>query len=232
MSTFTDKLRQYGVLRTIQFAFSELIQKYYYQAVLGSYSQTQEDLLLDRLTGRKAKGFYVDVGAYDPFRFSNTMRFYKRGWRGINIEPNTENWKRFKKHRARDINLNVGVGNKKGALLFYSIDPPTLSTFSSRQAAEYKKQNFKILSKKSVKVVPLGDILKKHAADCQIDFLSMDVEGFEISALRGNDWKRFRPTILCIEATHGKTVENYLQTVGYKKISDNGLNAFYKDIYE
>ena len=52
-----------------------------------SYSQEGEDMILRRIFGDKRLGFYVDVGAHDPRRFSNTYYFYKRGWRGINIEP-------------------------------------------------------------------------------------------------------------------------------------------------
>src|SRR3989344_2532261 len=54
---------------------------------LHSYSQWGEDIIIDKLLGMKNKGFYIDIGAYDPIRFSNTQRFYNKGWKGINIEP-------------------------------------------------------------------------------------------------------------------------------------------------
>ncbi len=53
-----------------------------------SFSQEGEDRILAALLGlREARkpGFYVDVGAHHPERFSNTLIFYNRGWRGINI---------------------------------------------------------------------------------------------------------------------------------------------------
>jgi hypothetical protein len=51
---------------------------------LSLYSQEGEDLILQRIFEHKQKGFYVDVGDYHPFLFSNTYIFYLRGWRGIN----------------------------------------------------------------------------------------------------------------------------------------------------
>ena len=51
------------------------------------YSQEGEDIVIDRYFQHKAKGFYVEVGAHHPFRFSNTYRFYRRGWTGVCIEP-------------------------------------------------------------------------------------------------------------------------------------------------
>ena len=214
-----------------------------HRLLLGSYSQLQEDLVLDRLTGHKKQGFYVDVGAYDPYRFSNTMRFYLRGWRGINIEPNTEHWKRFKKYRPGDTNLNIGIGEKRGALTFYSINPPTLSTFSQKQAFEYQKEGFQTTSAKKISIYDLASVLRKYAKRKRIDFLSIDVEGYEMSVLKSNNWERFRPRYLCIETASEsgdgartkkiqKAVGVYLRAHGYNYVLSNSLNSFYKDSYE
>ena len=93
------------------------------------YSQAGEDMLLSLYyEGKKHKGFYVDVGAHHPYRFSNTAYFYKRGWRGINIEPTPSLFKAFPRRRRRDINLNVGIGNGE-KLTFYVFNEGALNTF-------------------------------------------------------------------------------------------------------
>src|SRR5215510_10661697 len=51
-----------------------------------SFSQQGEDLILARLFEGQRRGFYVDVGAHHPRRFSNTFLLYRRGWRGLNID--------------------------------------------------------------------------------------------------------------------------------------------------
>ena len=76
-----------------------------------SYSIEGEDRIVRALLWEKHdKGFYVDVGAHHPFRFSNTYLFYTQGWSGINIDATPGSMKAFNKYRPRDINLEVGVG--------------------------------------------------------------------------------------------------------------------------
>lgn len=240
MNLLPEKLHRYGFLRSLWFALSEIRLVVYNRWLLGSFSQVYEDLTLDGLTGYKKSGLYVDIGAYDPYRFSNTMRFYRRGWRGINIEPDTERWSKFIRKRSGDINLNVGVAANKGNMTYWRIDPPTLSTFDERQARAYQNQGFTLISKTKVPVLPLREILRVHVRSKRIDFMSVDVEGMEMQVLESNDWKLFRPHVICIESADcSKTNEgkgNYIRSgaffkkAGYEKVSDNGLNSFYRDI--
>ena len=72
-----------------------------------SYSQEGEDMLLDRFLEDRSVGFYVDVGAHHPKRFSNTYRLYCRGWRGLNIDANPGSMTLFQKLRPRDINVEA-----------------------------------------------------------------------------------------------------------------------------
>lgn len=74
------------------------------------------------------KGFYVDIGAHHPFRFSNTAIFYKKGWRGINVEPTPEYYQKFKRYRSKDININIGVSDSNTKLTFYKFDEPALNS--------------------------------------------------------------------------------------------------------
>ena len=83
-----------------------------------SYSEYYEDLILYLLLFDIEKGFYIDVGAYDPIQVSVTKFFYLKGWRGINIEPLPGKIELFQKERPNDINLQLAVGEKKETLLF------------------------------------------------------------------------------------------------------------------
>jgi len=237
MKYIFDKLKQYGIRTFIKFAFGELKVILWNRYVYGSYSQSKEDLIIDKMIGYKKTGFYVDVGAFDPLRFSNTMRFYKRGWRGINIEPNTFHWHTFMAKRNRDINLNIGIAQKKGNLTYYHMDPATLSTFVKKQAEEYVKQGFVLLETKKIPVLPLAGVLKKYAKREIIDFMSIDVEGFEMEVLKSNDWKIYRPNIICIEletpneknTEQSTAIRRYLEKNKYQWVMDNSANAFYED---
>lgn len=173
-----------------------------------AYSQDGEDMVLRRLFERQTSGFYVDVGAHHPFRFSNTCYFYRRGWRGLNIDPNPDAIKAFLRNRPSDINLCFGVSDTPGNIAFHFFNEPALNTFDVQLAAERARiPGYRLLETRSVPVRRLDDLLAEFLPQNQkIDFLSIDVEGLDLSVLRSNDWSRFRPHLLLVEA-HERTVQ-------------------------
>ena len=169
------------------------------------YSQAGEDMLLSLYyEGKKHKGFYVDVGAHHPYRFSNTAYFYKRGWRGINIEPTPSLFKAFPRRRRRDFNLNVGIGNGE-KLTFYVFNEGALNTFDPALAKErdgkiHLGRQYKIIDRIEVQTRTLADILDKHLpAGTPIDLLTIDVEGMDFDVLKSNDWTRYLPQFILVE---------------------------------
>lgn len=204
-----------------------------------TYSQTGEDLILNVLLKNKKRGFYVDIGANDPKKFNNTFLFYKNGWSGINIEPNTKKIDLFKKIRKRDLNLNFGVGTANGDLNFYIFKENTLSTFSKEVANDYVSMDHKILDVKKIKVLSLKTIFDKYLNGRNIDFLSVDTEGNDLDVLNSNDWNKYRPNFLIIETLEykndnsGKKLNDlydvYLNNLEYEKIADTYINTIYYD---
>ena len=169
-----------------------------------SFSQDGEDMILsslfDDLGGRK-KGFYIDIGALHPFRFSNTAHFYDIGWNGINIEPTPTAIKVFNRYRKRDINLNFGIADKEGSLVFYCFDEPALNSFSKEISLERNETtHYKIIDTIKIPVFPLHQILHKYLPQgVHIDFLNIDVEGLDIAVLQSNDWDKYIPEFILIE---------------------------------
>ena len=200
------------------------------------YSQEGEDLVLSRIFDGKKDGFYVDIGAHHPKRFSNTYYFYKMGWRGINVEPNCEAKKLFDDLRPRDINLDVAVANGEAENFFYVFEEPALNTFSKSLAGEYQKLGHTLLEEKRVKTRRLSSILEEHVnGDGQIDFMSIDVEDFELPVLESNDWTRFRPDILLVEIlnfdinrAHHFPVHNFIVDKGYAVWAKTFNTVFYR----
>jgi FkbM family methyltransferase len=206
--------------------------------VLFSYSQDGEDMILRRIFERQKSGFYVDVGAHHPYRFSNTCYFYRRGWRGINIDPNPDAIRMFCRDRPSDVNVCVGVCDVASRLNFHVFSESALNTFDAALAAERSRlPGYHLLETKNVEVRRLDDILSKYLPpDQQIDFLSIDVEGMDLSVLRSNDWDRFRPRTLLVEA-HQRTVlgvENdpinvFAVAAGYRLIGKTLNTLIYED---
>lgn len=199
--------------------------------LIDSYSQYQEDLILDSIF-RKDGGFYVDIGANDPEKFSNTNRFYRRGWSGINIEPQPEKIVLFEKKRKRDINLNIGIGCEYGQLDFYKLEIDTLSTFDKKTAIDHCSR-FKTQIKEviNVEVWPLKEVMNEYLPNNQsIDFLSIDTEGFDLKVLKSNDWDLFRPKIVLIEVgKDGHEIISFLKKNNYELVYKNSCNFFFLD---
>lgn len=242
MKKVYEKYKIYGFKIFVTYLIGEIKRRIWNQIVYKSYSLDGEDLVIDKILRNKKKGFYVDVGAYDPRRVNNTKRFYDKGWTGINIEPDKKNYKKFLQQRKRDINLNIGIGNKNSQLKFYKFIPDTLSTFSTKERLKYQQLGHKFLGTEIIDVKKLSNILNKYCQSKKIDFLSVDTEGYDLEVLESNDWKKFRPKVICIETaiyegfkltTHsrkkGYAIGSFLKSKGYKIILDNQTNSIYQD---
>lgn len=171
-----------------------------------SYAQDGEDLVLESLFfglnahRHKTDGFYVDIGAHHPFRFSNTNRFYRSGWRGVNIDPLPGVKEIFDKYRPEDINIEMGVSEREDTLDYYMFNEPSLNTFDSDTARRLSSQGLEIVETRRLDTKPLGEILIGVVdEDRKIDLMTIDAEGFDFEILKSNDWGKFSPSVIMIE---------------------------------
>jgi FkbM family methyltransferase len=195
------------------------------------YSQEGEDMILSRIFENKKNGFYVDIGAHHPRRFSNTMYFYKKGWRGINIDATPGSMVVFKKERPEDINLEVAISDEEKTLTFYIFNEPALNTFSESFADEIKKNEaFYVVSKKEMRTEKLESVLDKYLPSFQkIDFLSIDVEGLDLNVIKSNNWQRYAPNFVLVEI-FGVPLEDISKTNVFIEMDRNGYTLMAKTI--
>lgn len=202
-----------------------------------SYSQEGEDRLLRRLLENRPTGFYVDVGAHHPTRFSNTALLYGDGWRGINIDPNPGSRREFARRRPDDINLELAVGDT-GAVTYFVFDEPALSTVSAERATFLEATTpYRIVDSIQVQVHPLAEILDRYLpAGQRVDLLTVDVEGVDLQVLRSNDWTRFRPDYVVAEDLNLRLREltqspivNFLDEQGFEPIAKTVNSVFFAD---
>jgi FkbM family methyltransferase len=206
------------------------LRPFVHQAI-SSYSQYQEDLLIDLLLGKKTHGMYVDIGANDPLFNSNTLRFYLKGWRGINIEPGLHEYKKIAANRPFDINLNMAVSEELGKLTFYKVgNDSSLSTLDYSSAIKMADMYKLKLTSSTVEVMPISQILDLHLNNRHVDFMSVDAEGHDLAVLRSNDWNKYRPTLVMVESNVGSMeIIKFMEQHSYLYIFSNHVNALFID---
>lgn len=191
---------------------------------ISGYSQEGEEVYLKAVFGEKTDGFYVDIGAHHPFRFSNTYWAYKCGWHGINIEPNADLFVHFEQSRTRDINLNCGVSSNEGVMNYYKFEEPAYNTFSTKEF-EGKREPKEIVK---VPVKRIDEILEEQGVK-NIDFMNVDVEGLEMEVLQSNNWNKYRPTYILLEQ-RVDDLEELLNTEEYRFLAERGYRCVYKGL--
>lgn len=190
------------------------------------FSQEGEELYLREKFANK-KGIYVDIGALHPFRYSNTAWAYEEGWQGINIEPNADHFQLFELFRPRDININCGIANQEGKLTYYCFEDPALNGFDR----EIHK-DISVTEKREVPVRKLSDILREHKID-RVDFLDIDVEGYEIEVLKSIDFSVDIECILLEQHISAELLNKsnefiFLKEKGYEAIAKYGRTTIYE----
>jgi len=216
--------------RTIRFV--KFFKTYIFDAyAIKSYSQEGEDMILRRLFEKQKKGFYVDVGAHHPKRFSNTYYFYKKGWSGINIDAMPGSMGPFRKIRRRDINLEAGISIQKKELFYYIFNDPALNGFSKELSEkEYTSSKYYIIEKKKILLRPLSEILDEYLPNKKdIDFLSVDVEGMDYEVLQSNNWRKYKPKAVLVEMLNSD-IEKIDEDPIYIFMRENGYKLFAKSV--
>ncbi len=206
----------------------EAFKKYIYRKFRVSFSTAGEDVLLHKVLSRHVRNrFYVDIGAFHPIRYSNSYFFYLRGWNGICVDANPKAIANFRKERPRDISVNKGVSDSPSVLKYYVLHDEfaTMNTFDRAMIVNEGLVD-QIKEVIDVECLTLNALLDQYLPTPQyhIDFLSLDVEGYDLKVLRGNDWTRHRPTVLCVElnsllrSSFNSELVNFLDNVGYELV--------------
>jgi FkbM family methyltransferase len=235
-SAFSLRTALVGLLRRTYFSLS-----YRFQLEMGwkpSFAQMGEDLIILSLfeTMGIAKPTYLDVGAFNPYRYSNTALLYLRGSRGINVEPNPQLIAAFQQVRPRDINLNLGIADNKGELDYYMLSVAALNTFSRESAESLVRDGYSIVAIEKIPVWTLTDVVESYCAGRFPDFLSIDIEGLELPIFNTIDYDKSSPLVICAEtlafSPSRKVIKNheligFLEGKGYFVYADTHINTLF-----
>jgi FkbM family methyltransferase len=205
-----------------------------------TYSMYGEDLFINNYFKNKKNGIYLDVGAYHPLDGNNTYLLYtKKNWHGINIDVNPLSIELFQKARKFDVNINTAVSNKKGFVtLYFRKKINMLNTLSKKIARIHFRNGFK---EKNIKSNTLNNILDQtRYRNKKIDFFNLDVEGHELDILESLNFKKYQPTLICVEIHNHEEmynnntdymkrnpVNNLLLKNGYSIVWNHGFSYVY-----
>jgi len=170
------------------------------------------DKKLDILFNHKKNGFYIELGAFDGITQSNTYFFeLNRNWSGLLIEPSKNSYELCCKNRPNSIVANsCCVSNDY-------IKDTILGDFDSTLMSSVNGNRLKSKNLIEVKAMTLEKILDNHHLDVEIDFLSLDTEGYELPILQGLNLDKYRPKYLLIEiyCNDFDNILTYLQDKNY-----------------
>ena len=206
-----------------------------------SYSYGGVDSLILNIFKHQKNGFYLDIGCGHPIKNNNTYLLNKKGWSGINIDLDEENINLFNSYRRKDMNLATAISDKEGeADLYYYHSKSALNTIS-KQNADFQKAKVSVIRK--VRTQMIDKILDNSPyKGKKIDFLSVDVEGSELSILKNFDFKKYSPKVIVVEyldlslkklEIKNLNIDNIIKSDIYKLIISNNYtlaNVLHSDL--
>lgn len=196
------------------------------------YSQHGEDALLDLIFKDQKEGFFLEVGCIDGRRFSNTLAFEERGWKGMCVEAHSGYIELLKKNRPNSIVCHCAAGETDGNATFYANARGSLSTLDKTKESHFQinyAPYFSGFEEQHVKKARLSTLLDANQIT-EIDILSLDIEGYEVEALKGLDLSRHRPQVMVIESDdkqHEQQLDGLILPYGYTKSIRLFANLFY-----
>jgi FkbM family methyltransferase len=156
------------------------------------------DFKLDAIF-QKEGGFFIELGANDGLRQSNTAFFeLSRGWKGILIEPSVNKYEECIKNRPGSIVLNYACVSNDYVHDFVEGD------FNGQLMSSVNATRIVLEECKSpivkVNATTLEKVLDGHLSQGKIiDFLSLDAEGYELNILKGLNLSKYTPKYMLIE---------------------------------
>ncbi len=216
--------RELDVIKKLNIEFSQEI----FSIIVNSESKSQlrQDLLVLSHHSFKRDGYFVEFGATDGVKLSNTYLLEQRyNWKGILAEPAKLWHKELLRNRSCFIELNCVWSESGTSLEFEEMGEAELSKVIGENSQFDHHQQFRKPNKKyTVSTISLFDMLVKYKAPAFIDYLSIDTEGSEFIILSEFPFERYTFGFISVE--HNYTVNrekifNLLSSKGYIRIHED-----------
>ncbi len=182
----------------------------------------------------KKVGTFIDIGANDGLTGSNSKLLEDLGWSGILVEPNPELQEELRKNRPNGKIEQVAISDEKEVVFNCVQGEGNLHGLSRIDSSEdflthVKKYAGKIIQHK-VECKTLTQLIQDSDLKNGIVFLSVDVEGHELTVLKTLDFEVYKPSLICLEDnSKGECMKchDFMKQNGYTYIARTGVNDWY-----
>lgn len=208
------------VLAALNGEYAQMLLRYLKQ----SKAQFRQDLFVLEHLGFKREGFFVEFGATNGVDMSNTHLLEKQfGWSGVLAEPARCWHESLKMSRSCAIETACVWKDSTSTLMFNEADSAVLSTIDLYSGGDMHKSSRTRGRKYEVRTISLVDLLEKHHAPRNIDYLSIDTEGSEFEILSHFDWDRYTFEVITCEHNYTPMREEVYELLthrGYKRVHE------------
>lgn len=201
------------------------------------YSQCgQDEYIFKNIFPGKNKGIFIEIGAYDGIKLSNTLFFELQGWTGICIEPIPEMFEQLKKNRAC-VCIQGCVTDHGGTALFRRAG---VGGMLSGLVEKYDPRHVQRIEQEhgfsdyyQVSCYTLSQILSDYKLD-KVDFLSIDTEGGELDILKSlSEQELACIDVICVEDNFYNSknceIEKYLTSNNFKLVVRLGHDLIFRN---
>ena len=148
------------------------------------YSQVGQDKWVEDFFGSDKRGYFLDIGAYDGIKLSNTYYLERElGWTGICVEADPVVFKILESNR-RCVTLNTAISDREGMVDF----SPSGLTGRIKEGGGTK-----------INSTTLRKLLQDLECPKTIDYISLDIEGFESIALEKFPFESHEFVLMTVE---------------------------------
>jgi FkbM family methyltransferase len=199
------------------------------------HSQNSEERIILEFFSANT-GTFLDIGANDGITFSNSYALVEKGWKGACVEASPKAFKRLKKlHKGKPVECtNVALAGYDGEITLHESgslitenDIALVSSTMDSELTRWATMNMKFTEIK-VPCVTFESFLKLSSYKT-FDFISMDIEGMELTVLPQMDFDKLRTKLICVE-WNGKDRQSFnkiLHPFGFRVIHENQENLIY-----
>ena len=204
------------------------------------FSQNDEEKTILRYFKDQAPSSlsFLDIGANDGLTFSNVRQIALNGWSGACLEPSPKAYERLFNNlrEMQDVSLyNFGISDASGEFDFHDSGdwvtgdtaPSILGTLHQSSRDRFVGMNWEMIR---CKFITFDEFILLHGKS-KFDFITIDVEGHDMTVLRQINLSKVRCQLICLEhSANDDTIReftNYCESFGMKEYHRNIDNIFF-----